>query len=183
MLKKIINIIGWIVVLLAFGALGLNSDDKTFGFFLYLGFFAIVFGLVYLYLKKHHRKTESDPKVVALIRKISGIVLFIIAIFSPIVAFKKIQLPFLPNFLIVVTTLLLVGAGVYSIKLINSEKLKKILGYLLLIAISAVPAIFATTYLTQFFPNAYNALGTSYWAIVVVAIFSWWSFSIFFKKE
>ncbi len=182
-MKKIINILGWIILLLAFAALGLNADNKLFGFFLYLVIFAIIFGLVYWYIKKHHRRTEIDPQKIILLHKILGIILLLVAVFSPAIALGKIHLPFLPNLLIFIATAALIAAGVFAITMINSEKTKKILGYFILIILSAVPALFATTYLDQYFPNTYNALGTAYWTVVSVAVFSWWGFSFYFKKE
>lgn len=182
-MKKIINVLGWIVLLLAFAALGLNADNKLFGFFLYLVIFAIIFGLVYWYIKKHHRRTEIDPQKIILLHKILGFILLLVAVFSPAIALGKIHLPFLPNLLIFITTAVLIAAGVVAVTMINSEKTKNIFGYIILIILSAVPAFFATTYLDQFFPNTYNALGTAYWAVVSVAIFSWWGFSLYSKKE
>ncbi|MBT3756683.1 MAG: hypothetical protein HOK80_04310 [Candidatus Cloacimonetes bacterium] len=182
-MKKIISIIGWVILLLAFASLGLSSDDPTFGFFFYLVFFIATFALVYLYIKNHQRKTEIDPKKIALAYKISGIVLLLVALFSPILALKKIGLPILPNILILLATVILIGLGGFAIKLINDVKQKKILGYVLLIFIAAIPAIFAITFLSAYFPNAYNALGTSYWAIVSVSVFAWWGFTLYSKKD
>ena len=181
LLKKIINILGWVVLLFAFGSLGLNSDDKIFGFFLYLTIFAMIFGAVYYYNKNHHRKLETNPKTVALIQKTIGVILFVIALISPIISFRKIGLPFLPNLLMIIITALLITLGI--VLLINKGNYHKIMGYGLLIILSSIPAIFAITYFEQYFPNAYNALGTSYWAIVSISIFSWWGFTVFFEKE
>lgn len=182
-MKKIISIIGWVALLLVFASLGLFSDNPTFGFFFYLAFFTATFALVYLYIKKHHRKTEVDPKKIILVHKISGIVLLLAGLFSPIIALKTIGLPIMSNILILLATAVLIGLSVVAITLINDEKYKKILGYVLLILIAAVPAIFAITFLSTYFPNAYNALGTSYWAIVAVSVFAWWGFSLYFKKD
>jgi len=182
-LKKIVSIIGWIILLLAFAALGLSSDDPTFGFLFYLAFFTAAFALVYLYIKKHQKRTDTEPKNLALIHKISGIVLLLVAVFSPIIALKKIGLPLLSNILIIVVTLVLIGLGALAITLINGIKVKKILGYLLLIVVAAIPALFAITFLSTYFPNAYNALGTSYWATVSVSVFAWWGFSLYSKKD
>lgn len=182
-MKKIISIIGWIILLLAFASLGLSSDDPTFGFFFYLAFFTATFALVYLYIKKHHRKTEIDQKKIKLAYKASGIILLLISLFSPIIALKKIGLPILPNILIFLATVILIGLGALAISLINGIKHEKILGYVLLIFIAAIPAVFAITFLSAYFPNAYNALGTSYWAIVSVSVFAWWGFSFYFKKD
>lgn len=181
-MKKIVNIIGWIVLLLAFAALGLSSDDPTFGFFFYLVFFAIVFGLVFLYTKNHQRRKDANPKTLQLIHKISGLVLIVIALFSPIIALQKIKLPFMPNLLVLLATAILIFLGSIAVSLINRQGMIKFAGLLLLIFLAAVPAIFATTYLDEFFPNAYNALGTAYWSIVAVSIFSWWGFSLFTTK-
>ena len=182
-MKKIVSIIGWIVLILAFAALGLSSDDPTFGFFFYLVFFTIVFGLVFLYTKKHQRRKETNAKTLKLIHHISGIVLLLVALFSPIIALRKIQLPFVQNLLILVVTAVLMALGVIAVSLINNSNTKKILGLILLIVLSTIPAFFATYYLSDFFPNAYNALGTAYWAIVAVSIFSWWGFTLFTKKD
>ncbi|OPX26137.1 MAG: hypothetical protein B1H06_06090 [Candidatus Cloacimonas sp. 4484_143] len=92
-MKKIISIIGWVILLLAFAALGLSSDDPTFGFFFYLAFFTATFALVYLYIKKHQRRTEIDPKKMVLVYKVSGIVLLLVGLFSPLIALRKIGLP------------------------------------------------------------------------------------------
>jgi len=182
-LKKVISIFGWIVLLLAFAALGLSSDDPTFGFFFYLAFFTVVFALVYLYIKKHQRKTVVESKKLVVVYKIAGIVLLLVGFFSPIIALNKIGLPFLSNVLIFIATIILIALGVLAINLINGLKLKKLLGYILLILLAAAPAIFAITFLSAYFPNAYNALGTAYWAIVSVSIFAWWGISLFFKKD
>jgi len=182
-LKKIINIIGWIVLLLAFASLGFSSDDPIFGFFFYLGFFLVVFLLVFLYTKNHQRRKESNPKNILMIHKILGIILMIIAVFSPNIALKNIQLPFTINLIILVITLVLIILAILAIKLINQSGILKLIGLLLLIVLSAVPAMFANTYLEEYFPNAYNALGTTYWAVLSVAIFSWWGLSLFSKKD
>jgi len=59
------------------------------------------------------------------------------------------------------------------------------LGYLLLIVISAIPAIgvLQSNAILDVFSNAYSALGFAYWASLAVAVFSWWGISLFFKKE
>ncbi len=183
-MKKIINIIGWIILLLVFGALGLlASDDPTFGFFFYLAFFAIVFALVYLYIRKHQKRKEVDSRTLLLVHKVFGIVLVIAAVFSPIIALRKIQLPFLPNLLILLATAILIALGIFAVRLVNKRGGIKFVGLLLLVILSAIPAIFATVYLDEFFPNAYNALGTAYWAIVAVSVLSWWGLSLFSYKE
>lgn len=182
-MKKIINIFGWIILLLAFASLGLSSDDPTFGFLFYLGFFLIVFFIVFLYIKKHQKRKEADRKSLTLTHKILGILLVVIALFSPLIALNKIGLPFTPNLLIFLATVVLVVLGALGVHLINRGSYLKILGLLLIVVLSVIPAIFAITFLEQFFPNAYNALGTAYWAVLTAAVLAWWGFSLFYSRE
>jgi len=182
-LKKIVSIFGWIILLLAFASLGLSSDDPTFGFFFYLGFFLIVFAGVFYYIKKHQKRKEADPKSLQLMHKILGIVLMIVSLFSPIIALRKIQLPFIQNLLIFIVTAVLIALGAYAVSMIDKDKIKKLIGLFMLVVLAVIPAIFATTFLSQFFTNTYNALGTAYWAIISVAIFSWWGFTLYFSRK
>ena len=182
-MKKIISIFGWIVLLLVFASLGLSSDDPTFGFFFYLAFFLIVFVAVFFYIKKHQKRKEIESKSLVLLNKILGIILLIVALFSPIIALRKIQLPFMQNLLIFIATAILIALGAFAVTMIDKDKIKKLLGLVMLVVLSVVPAIFATTFLSQFFSNTYNALGTAYWAVISVSTFSWWGFSLNFSKK
>lgn len=182
-MKTVINIIGWIVLLLAFASLGLSSDDPIFGFFFYLAFFLIVFGLVYYYISKHQKRKSIDPGTAKAVRKISGVLLILCACFCPILFLAKIELPFLPNLLIFLGTIVLIALGILAIMIINRSGIIKLLGLIMLIVLSSVPAIFGSTYLSVYFPNAYNALGTSYWITVAIAILSWWGISLFSAKD
>ncbi|MBN2460989.1 MAG: hypothetical protein JXB60_05225 [Candidatus Cloacimonetes bacterium] len=186
-LKTIVNIIGWVVLLAAFGALGFTSDNPAVGVPLFTVFFVIVFGLVYLYARKHQKLRATNIRTVSIIHKIIAVLLAVLALFSPIIALRKINLPFAYNIIILIFTAIMIGLGVLAVSLINNRKgetrISSLLGYLLLIIISAIPALAAGQFLSIYFPSAYNALGTAYWAVLSVAIFSWWSFSLYFKKE
>ena len=185
-IKTIVNTIGWIILLLAFGSLGFTSDDPSVGVPVFTIFFLIIFGLVYLYVRKHQKRTEIDQKAIMAIHKIFGILLVILALFSPIIALRKINLPFIYNLIIFIGTAILIGLAMLAVSLINNQKtnnfISSLLGYLLLIIVSGIPAIVATNFLMIYFPNAYNSLGTSYWSALAVAVFAWWGFSLYSKK-
>jgi len=185
-LKKIINIIGWVVLLLAFSSLGFATDNPRIGIPAYAVFFLIVFAAVYLLVKKQGDVLEEKPKNVVVINKIFGYILIIVALFSPVYSLRKIHLPFFPNLLIFVVTFVLIILGALAISIINNSREKNpfsvVLGYLLLLIIASIPAFGASMFLTDFFPNIYNALGTAYWASISVAIFAWWGFSLIHKK-
>ena len=185
-MKKIINIIGWIVLLLAFASLGFATDNPRIGVPAYAVFFLIVFVLVYFLVKRQGDVLEEKPKNTVLINKILGIILLLVSLLSPIYSLRKIHLPFFPNLMIFIITLVLIILGALAISIINNSRGKNlfivILGYLLLLIIASIPAFGASMFLTEYFPNIYNALGTAYWAAISVAIFAWWGFSLLHKK-
>ena len=172
---------------MAFASLGFSSDDPKVGVPVFGVFFIIVFALILLYVKKHHKKDDSSPKNITFIHKILGIVLILIALFSPVIGLRKIDLPFAQNLVIFVITAILIVLGMLAINIINNSKGKNfglgILGYIMLIIISSIPALGASKFLTEYFPNIYNAIGTTYWASISVAIFSWWGFTLFQKQN
>jgi hypothetical protein len=52
------------------------------------------------------------------------------------------------------------------------------LGYLILIVISAVPALVISKY-----SGSYDTLGRTYWTALSIAILSWWGLSLVTTKE
>ena len=186
-MKKIISIIGWIVLLAAFASFGFATDNPKVGVPVYAVFFLIVFALVYLYLKKHHRKQEIKPKNILLFQKIIGIILLVIALITPYMIYRKIDLPFFSYLIITIITAILIILGAIAVSIINNSKKSNIttksLGYLMLVVISAIPALGTMNFLIEYFNRTYDALGTTYWGAIMLAIFSWWGFSLFLKKE
>ncbi len=185
-LKVIVNIIGWIILLVCFGALGFSTDNPAIGVPIYTVFFALVFGLVFLYVRKHKRHEKTNQTTINLIHKIFGLILLLLAVFSPVIALRKIELPFIYNLIMFFSTAVIIGLGTLAVTMLNNTRsnsfLSRLAGFLLLIILAAIPALIATQFLITYFPSAYNALGTAYWAIVSVAVFSWWGFSLFFNK-
>ena len=70
-MKKIVKIIGWIILLLVFSSVGFAADNPKIGFLGYFIFFSLVFGGTFVYIKSHHRKNEANPKIINLISEIS----------------------------------------------------------------------------------------------------------------
>lgn len=180
--KSIVKIIGWIVLLAAFGSLGFTSDDPGVGVPVFSLFFILIFVLTYLYVKKHQKHQTIEPKAIVTIKKGLGIVLILLALLSPFFVFRAANFPFISYLIVTLITTVIIGLGVLAITMINSpkdnSKVTKLLGYLILIIISAVPAFVMMSY-----DSSYNALGMAYYAAVLAAIFSWWGISLFTVKE
>jgi len=180
--KSAVNIIGWIILLAAFGSLGFSSDNPAVGVPAFLLFFVLVFFLTYLYIKKHQEHQTINFKTINLIKKIAGIIILLFALFTPHFVFRTANFPFLTYLLIFLMNIILIALGVLAVTMINSVKNKRkfnsLLGYLILIIISAVPALLMISY-----DSSYNALGMAYYAAVLIAVFSWWGFSLFSAKE
>ena len=176
-MRKVVSIIGWIVLLAAFSSLGFGTDNPSVGVPSYAIFFLIIFGGVFLYNKKHQKRQEISSNVSAKLYQILGIILLIIAVLSPAFILKSANFLFFIYVIITLITGILIALGALSISIINSSKSIKLLGYLMLVAISVVPALAIMQH-----DSSYNALGTAYYAAIVVAVFSWWGFSLFSRK-
>jgi hypothetical protein len=180
--KSAVSILGWIILLVAFGSLGFTSDNPAVGVPVFLVFFLLLFVLTYLYIKNHQKHQIKDIKYLNLFKKIAGAILLLLALFTPYFVFRTANFPFLSYLIVILTTAILIALGAFAVVMINSEKAKnlvsKILGYLILIIISAIPALLMMSY-----DSSYNALGMAYYSAVLIAIFSWWGFSLFAAKE
>lgn len=176
--KKIFNIVGWILLFAAFASMGFSSNDPSVGIPVFLVFFLVVFGLVYLYVKKHKKHTVANPKVKNIVHKILSVVLMLLAIATPLVIFKNANFSTMIYVIIALVTVVLIAIGMLAVNLINKSKTKgfigSLIGYIVLIIISAVPALSMMQY-----DSSYNALGMVYYAAIITAIFAWWSFSLF----
>ena len=183
-MKKIVKIIGWIILLLVFSSVGFAADNPKIGFLGYFIFFSLVFGGTFVYIKSHHRKNEANPKIINLIHKVLGIIITILSVISPAMFFSKFVNPNLGTgvyAIIVVITIVLIALGALAIMIINNSLGKKlfvtILGYLFIIVLSIVPALGMSQYSTS-----YANLGIAYWSAIVAASLAWWGVSIFAKK-
>ncbi len=176
-LKKALSIIGWIVLLAAFSSLGLGSENRGVG----VSFFAVAFILAFvgvtMYLKKRGHKHSFEPKGMETIHKVMGYALLLLTLLVPSYIFRGANFPIFTHVIIIVLTAVLVALAILAISIINNSK-GKALGYLLLVVISAVPAIAIMQY-----DSSYNALGMSYYSALMSAIFAWSGISLISAKE
>ena len=185
-MKKILNIlvkiIGWIALFAALSSFGFASEKPAVAIPIYLIFFLVIFGLVFLYVKKNQKRHESDDATKQILHKVFGVILVVIALFTPTLLLKSANLPVLTYIIITVITAILIVLAIFAISIINKARGNNILatigGYLLLIVISVVPALGIMQY-----DSSYNALGMAYYNAVLISIFSWWGISLFTYKE
>lgn len=185
-MKKTLGIIakifGWVALFVALGSLGFATDNPKVGVPAYFVFFLLVFGAVYLYIMHHKKSEETSPEKVQLIYKTIGALLVIIAVITPDFLFRSAGFTFQLYLLVAGVSAILIILGAFTVKLINSGLNKSnigltILGYLLIIILSAIPAIIMVNY-----DSSYNALGMAYWSAISIAILAWWGISLFSKK-
>jgi membrane-associated HD superfamily phosphohydrolase len=180
--------IGLVIFILAFSLMGLASG-KPIMVLAYAGFFIIVMAIIFMFVKKSQRHfeiiSEQNPKL----RKILGIAMLLVAIILPVLAIMNMQLFELGVSTIgfgilaitLVATIVLIAGGVLAVSLINNianSKPKKILGYILLVVLSSVPALLVI-------PNdrTTTGIGSVYYLAVMVAVLSWWGFNLYSNKE
>lgn len=180
--------IGLVIFILAFSLMGLASG-KPIMVLAYAGFFIIVMAIIFMFVKKSQRHfeiiSEQNPKL----RKILGIAMLLVAIILPVLAIMNMQLFELGVSTIgfgilaitLVATIVLIAGGVLAVSLINNianSNLKKILGYILLVVLSSVPALLVI-------PNdrTTTGIGSVYYLAVMVAVLSWWGFNLYSNKE
>jgi len=177
----ILKIISWILVIGAFASLGFLTDNPTIMVPAYMVFFFIVFGATALYVLKHQKRKEPNEKFKILLRKIIGVLLSVIAVVTPAYILKGADFPDTVYILLSLATLILIGLCGFAINFINKSKKNiflGILGYFILIAVAFIPGM-----AMQKYDPSYSALGTAYYAAVLVSISSWWGISLFFKTE
>lgn len=180
--NKILSVLKWVVLLAAFSAMGFANENWQIAVPLFALFFIIVFGLIFLYVKKHSRRTEMKPEMRMLISRIIGAILVLVAVLTPVWILESAQFSLLINILLILLTALIIFIGILAISLINSGKEKKspiqIVGYLILILLATLPGFLMVQY-----DRSYNALGIAYYAALIVAVLSWWGLSMITRKK
>lgn len=182
------KIIGLLIFILAFSLMGVVSG-KPIMILAYAGFFVVVMGIIFLFVRKNQRHFEIISQRNQTISKVIGIVMLLAAIAIPALAISNMQL-FELNLekitigfiaLIVVITIVLMAGVILGVNLINkngSTKLNKILGYAIIIILSAVPALLVIPH-----DKTTTGIGSVYYLAVLVAVLSWWGLSLYLNKE
>jgi cytochrome bd-type quinol oxidase subunit 2 len=152
--NKIIKVVGWIALFAALSSFGFASESPSIAIPLYAVFFIIVFGLVYLFVKKNQKRHEMDVNVKTTMHKVLGICLLLISLMAPTLIFRSANFPLFSYIIITV-----------------------------IVAILIVLSILAITMGIIQYDSSYNALGTAYYSAILVSIFAWWGISLYTNKE
>jgi len=181
-IKTIGQIAGWLGLWAVFSSVGFATDNPQLMVPAYAIFFLLVFGLVLIYVKSHKQVLVTDSKSAVMIKKISGVFLVGLSFYMPTWFVKGAHFTSGIYILITALTIVAVAISVGAIMLINKNRQKnialEIVGYLILVLVSTLPAIAMVQY-----DNSYSALGTAYYAALAVAIFSWWGISLFTAQK
>lgn len=182
------KVIGIIVFILALSMMGMASG-KPIMVLGYAGFFVAVMFLIFLFVRKNQRHFEIISQTNPKLLKIVGGVILLIAIAFPVIIIMNIQifdmsaikisLGFIT--LLVAITIALIACGVFAVNMINREKATKIsraLGYLIIIVLSAVPALLVMPY-----DRTTTGIGSVYYITLLVSVLSWWGITLYLNKD
>ena len=185
-LNKVVSVIGWLVLLLAFSSIGFATSKPAQGVPLYMLFFLLVFAGVYYYVSKQKHDQKKVAEKNSIFPRIIGGVILVISLLMPWFVFSKINLTASTYIIIIALTAVMIFLALLAIRIINragDNMILRLAGYLILVALSAIPAIAAIYFFLPYFNRPYDALGTTYWCTVAIAVFAWWGFSLVGKKS
>ena len=185
-LKTIISVLGWLILLLAFSSIGFATDNPKLGIPLYGVFFILVFAGVYFFNSRQKHVQGNANQINPIFSRIVGIIALIGALLMPYFIFAEIKVPASSYAVIILITAVMITIAFFTIRMINHAGGKftvKLIGYLILIALASIPAIGSMKYFLNYFNRPYDALGMSYWCLVVISILSWWGFALLGKRK
>lgn len=182
------KIVGLLIFILAFSMMGIASG-KPIMILGYAGFFVVVMFLIFLFVRKNQRHFEIMGGGNKTIRKIIGIVMILVAVALPVFSVTNMQLfelnvqttLFMIILIVLAITLALIAAVIFAVFLINragSSLIHKIIGYVIVIIASAVPALLVIPH-----DKTTTGIGSVYYVAMLVAVLCWWGLSLFFNKE
>ncbi len=176
-LGTIIKVLGWLILLAAFASIGFATDNPGLMVPLYFMIFLIIFALVLLYNMKRQRRTNTSPRYLKQLKRVLGVILVLAGLLMPYFFFRGAGFTAGIFILLIVITIVLVALAILAIRLINAHKLvQNVGGYILLIAICSMPAILMMQY-----DKSYNALGTAYYAALIISVLTWSGVSMLAK--
>lgn len=182
------RIIALLVFILAFSLMGIASG-KPIMILAYAGFFIVVMLVIFLFVKKNQRHFEIISEKSRAMSRIIGIVMILAAIALPVFAVANLQLfelgmegvGLVTLALVLLITLVLIAAVVLAVSLINkagSTKVNRIIGYLIIIIASAIPALLVIPT-----DRTTTGIGSVYYVAMLVAVLSWWGLSLYSNKD
>lgn len=168
-LKKIIQIIGWIVLLGAFASIGFGTDNPQLMVPLYFLVFLVLFAILFFIARKRKRAVDTRPDKSPLLKKILGVILLLAGILMPYFFFRGIGFSTGIYLILTIVTIILIAIAFIAIRLIDKNSfVPSLIGYLILIIVCCMPAILMMQH-----DKSYHALGLAYYAAVIVSILSW----------
>ncbi|MBC8312661.1 MAG: hypothetical protein H8E33_00250 [Candidatus Cloacimonetes bacterium] len=186
-MKKIFSVIGeilmWIVIVLAFSALGFGSDNPARSMLIWIIFAIIIFAAGFVIAKKSKRRTVTT-KFQIIFKRVFGLFLVLFGCLLPNLVFGNANFAFWIQVLIFIFALLIVATSIFAISLINKYLAGKkgilfsVLGYFLLIIAAFLPAL-----AMSFYDCSYDALGLVYYILIGLSIFSWIGISLFSENK
>ena len=180
-MKKIFSIIKeilmWIVIIMAFSALGLGSDNPSRSVLIWAIVAVIIFSIGFVIAKHSHRRTATTQTQI-LFKRIFGVILIVFGCILPDFVLSKANFAFTIQALIFVFALLLIVLGAFAVFLIKKGAFLAFIGYILLIIGAFLPALAMASY-----DISYNALGTVYYLLIALALFSWLGISMIAVKK
>jgi hypothetical protein len=168
-LKKIIQVIGWIVLLGAFASIGFGTENPQLMVPLYFLIFLVLFAVLFIIVRRRKRVVDTRPDKSPLLTKILGAILLLAGILMPYFFFRGIGFSTGMYIILTLVTLILIAIAFIAIRLINKNSfVPGLIGYVILILVCCMPAILMMQH-----DKSYHALGLAYYAAVIVSILSW----------
>lgn len=184
-----LRVLGGVMTLLAFTALGFFTDNPKVMVPVYFLFFLIVFGGVFAYnvykfkttkavvSADHSKRFVQNIGASKLYMTIAGFALILIAMLVPTIIFRDVGFTIGIHILLIFVTLILIIAGAFAVFLINKKTLLHgIIGYAMLVVISSMPAVIMMQH-----DRSYHALGTAYYSALIITILAWYGTDIVLK--
>jgi len=184
-IKKLISVF---VFICALSFLGIGTGKPAM-IGAYAVFFLVAMYLIFFFVKRHQRHFEVVNQTPGKLKKVIGIIISVIGIILPTLIIANVQVFDMSSLkvgfgmlvIVFVMTLVLIAVAVVGIRLINKPgagKMNKVLGYLIVIAVSAVPALVVIS-----FDQTTTGIGSIYYVALLTTIITWWGFNLYLSKD
>jgi|GEM_PF-4649566 len=175
------KIISWILFIGIFASIGLATENPAVMVPAYGIGMALILGLILFSLSLKKRQSLESIEIPVYLKTVDGVIAVLLSFIIPVIAMNG-ALYFLQvsNGVTILFTLLFIGLGTVGVWLINvlSQKLKilALLGYLVLIFTSALPA-----WLIAPVDASISTLGVLYIVVIAVSCLFWYGFTRLYK--
>jgi hypothetical protein len=182
------KLIAALIFILALSFMGM-ATGKPVMILAYAGFFVVMMFIVFLFVKRNQRHFEIISEQNQTIKKLTGFVITVIAVIAPALAISNVTVfdmgdakPGFGLFAIVLgITIAMIAGGIFAVRMINtnlSNKAKKAIGYVIIVLLSAVPALLVMRH-----DRTTTGIGSVYYIALIDTILSWWGITLYLNKE